>query len=110
MGIIFYIQKNMVIKQRDRIVHLGTYLHREYGDHILLSLSAEMQAIIKDTTWDEEKQRPISLLDKELDAVLDAGDKLYFIDISLITETALTAKSPLVSDTFTPQLDSTSVS
>ena len=27
---------------RDRIAHLGTYLHRKYGDHILPSLSAEM--------------------------------------------------------------------
>ena len=45
-----------------------------------------------------------------MDAVLDAGDKLDFVDISLITEATSTAKSTLVSDTFTPQLDSTSVS
>ena len=96
---------------RGKIAHLGTYLHREYGDAVLASLPVEAQQIIHDTTWDEEKQRPVSMLDKELDDILDAGDALEYVDIELIKlQEKPAALSPSISDKFIPQLDNSSVS
>lgn len=96
---------------RGKIAHLGTYLHREYGDAVLASLPVEAQQVIHDTTWDEDKQRPVSKLDKELDDILDAGDALEFVDIELIkTQEKPAAQSPAISDKFIPQLDNSSVS
>ena len=96
---------------RGKIAHLGTYLHREYGDSVLTSLPVEAQQIIHETTWDEEKQRPISKLDKELDDILDAGDALEYVDLELINlqEKPATQK-PKISDKFIPLVDNSSVS
>ena len=90
---------------------MGTYLHREYGDSVLASLPVDAQQIIHDTTWDEEKQRPISKLDKELDDILDAGDALEYVDLELfnLQEKPATQQSK-ISDKFIPLVDNSSVS
>ena len=90
---------------------MGTYLHRHYGIDILSSLSVEIQRVIKGTTWDEEKQRPISLLGKELDEILETKEDLDYVDISFLQVTEETAKlSTPMSDKFIPHLDDTSAS
>ena len=90
---------------------MGTYLHREYGDSILASLPVEAQQIIHDTTWDEEKQRPISKLDKELDDILDAGDALEYVNLELINlQEKPATQQPKISDKFIPLVDNSSVS
>ena len=94
---------------KEKIANLGAYLHKEYGNQILQSLPVETQQIISEVTWDEETGRPLSKLDRELDDILQTGDSLEFVDISLLTnETDRPATAP--SDTFVPQLDTTSVS
>ena len=69
---------------KGKIAHLGTYLHREYGDAVLASLPAEAQLVIQDTTWDDTLQRPVSKLDKELDDIITAGDAIEYVDIELL--------------------------
>ena len=49
-------------------------------------------------------------MDRELDDVLEVGDSLYFIDMSLLATPADHPTIPIPSDTFIPQLDSQSVS
>ena len=96
---------------KDRIAHLGAYLHHVYGADVLLSLPAETQEEIHDTIWDEEKDRPVSKLERELDEVLEAGDIIEFVDMSLVTEetSKTTATSP-ISSKFVPVLDTCSIS
>ena len=96
---------------REKIAHIGTYLHREYGDAVLESLSAEAQRVIQDTIWDEDNQRPISKLDQELDDILTAGDAIEYVDLELlkVSDNQQTG-SPAISDKFIPRLDDTSVS
>ena len=90
---------------------MGAYLHREYGDSVLTSLPVEAQQIIHETTWDEEKQRPISKLDKELDDILDAGDALEYVDLELINlQEQPTTQPPKISNKFIPLVDNSSVS
>ena len=40
---------------KERIANLGPYLHKAYGDDILTSFDADMQQLIKETTWDEKQ-------------------------------------------------------
>ena len=94
---------------KEKISNLGAYLHKEYGDPILQSLPVKTQQIISEVTWDPETGRPLSKLDRELDDILQNGESLEYVDILLLTnETERPATAP--SDTFVPQLDTTSVS
>lgn len=96
---------------KERIANLGAYLHKEYGDHILQSLPVETQQIIREVTWDSETGRPLSKLDRELDDIIEDGETLEFVDISLITNASSDRPSSAApSNTFIPQLDSNSVS
>ena len=96
---------------KERIANLGAYLHKEYGDSILQSLPVETQQIISEVTWDQETGRPLSKLDRELDDILEDGETLDYVDISLITSASTDRPSSATpSNTFVPQLDSTSVS
>ena len=96
---------------RDKIANLGAYLHRAYGDAILLSLPADTQEIIANTEWDETNDRPVSLLDKELDDILNQGDEIEFVDLSIL-EAQNTNRPDVLqpAQKFVPQLDTTSVS
>ena len=95
---------------KNMAAHLGTYLHRQHGDAILPSLSVNTQEKIHNTLWDSDLNRPVSKLDQELDGFLEEGDNLEFVDISLLTDS--TPSRPIISPsaTFTPQLDTNSVS
>ena len=55
---------------KERIAHLGPYLHCTYGGNILSSLPATTQQEIFEVTWDESTNRPISKLGEELDNIL----------------------------------------
>ena len=96
---------------RDKIAHLGAYLHKHYGDKILPSLPTDAQEIIANTIWDE-LGRHVSQLDQELDDILASDGAIDFIDISLLTEEDIKrpSESPAISNTFVPQLDDHSVS
>ena len=85
-----------------RVANLGAYLHKEYGDHILLSLSAEQQQVIQDTVWDEETGRPISKVEKELDDILDLDDNLDYVDTSFM-ESATSGSVPAASSVCVPR-------
>ena len=106
---ILYPKKYEGIAQ-ERIANLGPYLHKAYGDAILPSLSIEMQETIHDCTWDEESGRPLTKLDRELDDILQSGEDLDWVDISLITQETSRPSDAITSDTFIPQLDTNTVS
>ena len=106
---ILYPKKYEGISQ-DRIANLGPYLHKAYGDAILPSLSIEMQESIHDCTCDEETGRPLTKLDRELDDILQSGEDLDYVDISLITQETVRPSDAIASDTFIPQLDTNTVS
>ena len=94
---------------KERIAHLGPFLHRTYGDKILPSLPATTQQEIAEITWDESTNRPISKLDRELDDILTEGDTLDFVDISLLTDSEPQRPDIVTpSDTFVPKLDTDS--
>ena len=95
---------------KEKIANLGAYLHKEYGDEILQSLPVETQQVISEVTWDSETGRPLSKLDRELDDIIQDGENLEFVDISLLTNNSERPTSAIPSDTFVPQLDTTSVS
>ena len=77
--------KNYEEISQDRIANLGPYLHKTYKDVILPSLSKEIQESIHDCTLDEETCRPLTKLDRELYDILQSGEELDYVDISLIT-------------------------
>jgi len=106
---ILYPKKYEGISQ-DRIANLGPYLHKAYGDAILPSLSIEMQESIHQCTWDEETGRPLTKLDRELDDILQSGEDLDYVDISLITQETERPSDAITSDTFIPELDTNTVS
>ena len=106
---IIYPKKYEGISQ-DKIANLGPYLHKAYGKPILKSLSIEMQETIHDCTWDEETGRPLTKLDRELDAILQSGEDLDYVDMSLITEQITRPSEATTSNTFIPQLDTNTVS
>ena len=95
---------------KDKIANLGAYLHKQYGDAILPSLPVETQQIINEVTWDSETGRPLSKLDRELDDILQDGETLEYVDISLLKSDSERPSLITPSDTFVPQLDTTSVS
>ena len=97
---------------KDKIAHLGAYLHRNYGADVLLSLPVETQEEIHDTTWDEDNDRPVSKLEKELDDVLAAGEGVEFVDLTLLKESAAPATNVTtpISSRFVPVLDTDSIS
>ena len=96
---------------REKIANLGAYLHKQYGDAILSSLPSETQELISTTEWDEKTGRPISLLDRELDDILLQGKAIELIDLSFLKEdNQASPENLLPSQTYIPQLDSTSVS
>ena len=105
---ILYPKKYEEIAQ-ERIANLGPYLHKTYGDAILSSLSIEMQESIHDCTWDEETGRPLTKLDRELDDILQSGEDLDYVDMTLITQENA-RPSDTISDTFIPQLDTNTIS
>ena len=106
---IIYPKKYEGIAQ-ERIANLGPYLHKAYGDPILQSLSIEMQAQIHECTWDEETGRPLTKLDMELYDILQTGDDLDYVDISLITNEDIRPSEAVTTETFIPELDNNSVS
>jgi len=106
---IIYPKKYEGIAQ-ERIANLGPYLHKAYGDSILQSLSIEMQTLINECTWDEETGRPLTKLDRELDDILQTGDDLDYVDISLITTEDIRPGEAVASNTFIPELDTNTVS
>ena len=69
-----------------------------------------MQETIHDCTWDEESGRPLTKLDRELDDILQSGEDLDWVDISLITQETSRPSDAITSDTFIPQLDTNTVS
>ena len=95
---------------RDRIANLGPYLHKEYGDPILQSLSVEMQQLIHECTWDEETGRLLTKLERELNDILQTGDDLDYVDISLIATETIQPNNAVTSNTFIPELDTNSIS
>ena len=70
---------------KEKTVHLAAFLHKEYGDKLLSSFEPETQKLIKETTWDEDN-KPISKLDRELDAIIDSDDKLDYVDMTHFQE------------------------
>ena len=70
---------------KEKVVHLAAFLHKEYGDKILPSFEAATQKIVKETTWNEDN-KPISKLDRELDAILESDDNLEYVDTSYFEE------------------------
>ena len=82
---LFYTRKKYEEIAQDRIANLGPYLHKTYKDVILPSLSKEIQESIHDCTLDEETGRPLTKLDRELYDILQSGEELDYVDISLIT-------------------------
>ena len=95
---------------QERIADLGPYLHKEYGDDILQSLSPEMQELIHDCTWDEKTGRPLTKLDRELDDILKTGENLDYVDMTLLMTETERPNEAIASNTFIPQLDTNSVS
>ena len=94
---------------RERIAHLGPYLHRTFGDKILSSLPVATQQEISEITWDEETNRPVSKLEKELDDILNEGTTLEFVDMSLLEDKDPKRPEAVApSDTFVPKLDTDS--
>ena len=110
LDLLFCINKKYEGIAQERIANLGPYLHKAYGDAILPSLSIEMQETIHDCTWDEETGRPLTKLDRELDDILQSGEDLDWVDISLITQETSRPSDAITSDTFIPQLDTNTVS
>ena len=98
---IIYPKKYEGISQ-EKIANLGPYLHKAYGNSVLKSLSIEMQEAIHDCTWDEETGRPVTKLDRELDNILQLGDDLDYIDMSLVTQEPTRPSEATTSDTFIP--------
>ena len=86
----------------ERIANLGAYLHKEYGDEVLKSLPVEVQAQVKDFTWDTDTGRPTSKLDRELDNILKDGEDLEFVDMSLVNKSDERPSSATLSNTFIP--------
>ena len=64
-----------------------------------------MQELIHDCTWDKETDRPLSKLDRELDDILQSGEDLDYVDISLITQETARPSDAIASNTFIPQLE-----
>ena len=94
---------------RERIAHLGPYLHKTFGDKILTSLPVTTQQEISKITWDEKTGRPVSKLEKELDDILTEGTNLDFIDMSLLEDKdPKRPEATAPSDTFIPKLDTDS--
>ena len=69
-----------------------------------------MQEAIHDCTWDEETGRPVTKLDRELDNILQLGDDLDYIDMSLVTQEPTRPSEATTSNTFIPQLDTNKIS
>ena len=95
---------------KEKIANLGAYLHQQYKDPILHSLTAAAQEDISEVIWDKNTGRPLSKLDRELDDIIKQGDDLDYVDISLIT---VIPERPIAippSDTFIPNMDTESVS
>ena len=61
-----------------------------------------MQETIHDCTWDEETGRPLTKLDRELDDILQSGEDLDYVDMSLITEQITRPSAATTSNTFIP--------
>ena len=106
---IIYPKKYEEVAQ-ERIANLGPYLHKEYGDDILQSLSAEMQQLIHECTWDEKTGRPLTKLDRELDDILKTGENLDYVDMTLLMTETERPNEAIASNIFIPQLDTNSVS
>ena len=70
---------------KDKIAHIGAYLHKQFGDHILTSFTPELQQVVADTSWDDDTGRPISKVDRELDTIIDMDDDLDYVDTSFLT-------------------------
>ena len=67
---------------KGRIVNLGAYLFKTYGNDVLQSLPAKTQECISEFTWDKVTRQPITKLDWELDNILEVGDSLDVIVMS----------------------------
>ena len=96
---------------RGFIAHIGAYLHKAYGEDILSSLPVDTQEIIASTVWSDTGE-PKSQLDVELDSILEADNKIEFIDLTALNEhnTPSRPAAPAISTTFVPQLDDQTIS
>ena len=98
---IIYLMKYEEISQ-EHIANLGPCLHKAYGESILQSFSVIMQTIIHACTWDKETGRPVTKLDRELDGILQTGDDLDYVEISLITKKVIRPSDTIASKSFIP--------
>ena len=69
-----------------------------------------MQELIQKCTWDEETDRSLTKLYKELDDILKSGNDLDYVDINLITKEETRPNEAIVSNIFVPELDDNTVS
>ena len=102
--------KNYEDIAKEKIYNLGVYLHQQYKDPIIQSLTVSDQELISEVTWNPVSGRPLTKLDRDLDDIIEVGDDLEYVNISLIT---LTVKRPppiFPSDILIPHLDTDSVS
>ena len=95
---------------QERIANLGPYLHKAYGDPILVSLPADMQDLIQEVTWDEKTGRPLTKLNRELDDILEKGSNMEYVDLTMLATIDERPDPHAPSNTFIPNLDSGSIS
>ena len=69
-----------------------------------------MQQLIHECTWDEETGRLLTKLERELNDILQTGDDLDYVDISLIATETIQPNNAVTSNTFIPELDTNSIS
>ena len=94
----------------ERIANLGPYLHRAYGDPILVSLPADTQELIHEVTWDDKTGRPLTKLDRELDDILENGSNMEYVDLTMLATIDERPDALRPSNTFIPDLDNGSIS
>ena len=95
---------------RQVIAHLGPYLHKHYGDDLLVSLPSDTQELIQNTDWDAEG-RPLSKIDKELDDILANDEAMDYVDLQFLqNESPSKSTATPISSKFIPKLDDESVS
>ena len=69
-----------------------------------------MQQLINECTWDKETGRSLTKLDRELDDMLQTGDDLDYVDISLIMTETTRLNDAVTSNNFIPELDTNAIS
>ena len=90
---------------KDRIAHVGAYLHKQFGKHVLPSFTPELQQVVAETVWDKDTGRPISKIDKELDDIIDCDEALDYVDAPFLNkpEPKKASLTPQASSVFQPR-------